>query len=86
MERNQTKPLNCEQAKARLREAAKRASPSGYVYQHPAQSLLIALAAGYFVSHLRIPRAVSINLVEKLLPIIITQSFKSRRKSHSREK
>ena len=86
MERNQTQPLDSEQAKARLREAAKRASPSGYVQNHPAQSVLIAVAAGFFAGHFRIPKTLSVSLAEQVLPLIISQTFKSRRTAEPRQK
>lgn len=85
MERNQTQPLDSEQAKARLRDAARRSSPLDYIANHPTQSILFAVAAGFFAGYLRIPRTLSISLAEKLLPFFVKQTFKSRRKARSRK-
>lgn len=46
------RPLSVEQAKARLRAAAREASPLGWVSRHPAQALALAIAAGFLVARL----------------------------------
>lgn len=86
VDRLQTQPLDCEQAKARLRLAAKRASPYSYVQNHPSKSLLLALAAGFFTGYFRIPKTLSINLAQQLLPFFVSHLFKSKRSSRTTDK
>lgn len=47
-----TGPLSPEEAKARLRVAAERASPVGWVSAHPWQAGGLALLAGFTVARL----------------------------------
>ena len=45
-------PLTPEEAKARLRAAAERASPLGWIQAHPWQAAGLALLAGFGVARL----------------------------------
>ena len=47
-----TRPLTPEQAKARLRAAAERASPAGWIHGHPWQAAGMAMLAGFTIARL----------------------------------
>jgi hypothetical protein len=71
-----SQPISTEEAKARLREAARRASPSGYVQQHPLQTVGLALVAGLLAGRTRLPNTTAMVLAEQLLPLVIRMSQK----------
>lgn len=48
-------PLTTEQAKARLRAAAERASPSHWFERHQWGAIGLALAGGFILSRVRLP-------------------------------
>lgn len=54
MDRDAPQPLTTEEAKARLRAAAQRASPVAWMQQRPWSSLATAAALGFMVSRLRL--------------------------------
>jgi hypothetical protein len=68
-----SQPLSVEEAKTRLREAAERASPTGYVRQHPVETVGLALVAGLLAGRTRLPSTTAVMLAEQLLPLIIRQ-------------
>ena len=45
-----TRPLTPAEAKARLRAAAERASPAGWIHDHPWRATGLALLAGFAVA------------------------------------
>ena len=55
MDRDAPQPLTTEEAKARLRVAAQRASPVAWMQQRPWSSLATAAVLGFVVSRLRLP-------------------------------
>jgi hypothetical protein len=57
---NTSQPLTTEQAKARLREAADRASPSAWLQHHPWNALGLAVVGGFIMSRMRLPMAASV--------------------------
>jgi len=78
MDSDPSKPLSTDEAKARLRDAARRASPSGYVQQYPVQTLGLALVAGLLAGRLRLPGTMALTLAQQLLPFAIRQTWTSR--------
>lgn len=50
MARRPPQPLTPAQAKARLRHAARRASPTAWVSRHPLTALATAAAAGFLLA------------------------------------
>ena len=86
VDRHQIKPLDCEDAKARLRDAARRASPYSYLQNHPSKSLLFALAAGFIAGYFRLPKTLSINFAQQLLPFFVSRLFKSKCSSNTADK
>jgi hypothetical protein len=72
----QSQPLTVEEAKMRLREAAERASPTGYVRQHPVETMGLALVAGLLAGRMRLPSTTALMLAEQLLPFVIKLSRK----------
>lgn len=71
-----SRPMSTEEAKARLREAAKRASPTGYVQQHPIETVGLALVIGLLAGRTRISKTTTLMLAEQLLPLVIRRSIK----------
>jgi len=53
VDRDTSKPLNVEEAKARLRVAAAQASPSVWIRHHPLHAMGIALFVGLVTGHLQ---------------------------------
>jgi hypothetical protein len=70
--------LSIDAAKDRLRESARKASPAGYVEQHPVQTLGIALLAGLLVGRMRLPKAYTLTLAQYLLPFAVRQTWTNR--------
>lgn len=70
MDSEQTHPLSPQEAKARLRAAAQRASPSGWVRHHPLQAVALALGGGFVIARLRIEPILGAALTRRLLPAI----------------
>jgi hypothetical protein len=60
MDGDTAKPLTPEQAKARLRAAADRASPTAWLHQHPWSTLSLAVAGGFMLSRMRLPMFTSV--------------------------
>ena len=79
MDHDSTQPLSVEEAKARLRVAANRASPSAWVRQHPLPALGIALLGGLVAGRLHAQSASGLLLALKLVPPLLLG--KTRRKS-----
>jgi hypothetical protein len=71
-----SQPLSTEEAKARLRVAAERASPSAYVQQHPLQTVSLALLVGLLAGRTRLPNTTALMLAEQLLPLVMSMSKK----------
>jgi hypothetical protein len=68
-------PLTTEQAKARLRAAAERASPSAWMQRHPLHALGVALAGGFIAGRLQTPYAGGLLLAQKLVyPLLVNAS------------
>lgn len=76
MDRVPSQPLSTEEAKARLREAAERASPAGYVQQHPIETVGLALVVGLLAGRTRLSKTMTLMLAEQLLPFVIRRSRK----------
>ena len=70
MDRDPPEPLSTAEAKARLREAARRAGALDYIEKHPVQSVVLALIAGLLAGRLRLSAAAAMTLAEQLLPFI----------------
>ena len=70
MDRNASQPLKPEEAKHRLREAARKLSPLGYVSEHPTQSLAIALLAGFISGRAKLPQALAFTLASEIAPML----------------
>lgn len=87
MDRNSSKPLTPDEAKARLRDAALRASPTGYLRGHPFQSMGLAMAAGIMAGRTRLSGTVILSLADQLLPLvarfIVRQQGPTSKKSQS---
>ena len=71
MGRNTPQPLTTEQAKDRLRLAARHASPNIWFQHHPWEAVAIALASGFVVSRLRIPANASAMMTRVLAPLLV---------------
>jgi hypothetical protein len=71
MDRNTSQPLTTEQAKARLRAAAERASPSEWLHRHPWNALALAVAGGFVISRMRLPMAASVLTTQWLGPMLL---------------
>jgi hypothetical protein len=68
---NTSQPLTTEQAKARLREVADRASPSTWLQHHPWNALGLAVAGGFVMSRMRMPMAASVLTTQWLGPLLL---------------
>ena len=68
MGHDSTGPLSVEEAKARLRVAANRASPSTWVVRHPLPALGVALLGGLLAGRLHAQSDTDLLLALKLLP------------------
>lgn len=71
MDSHTPEPLSTEQAKARLREKAERASPSNWLQQHPWNALGAAIAGGFVLSRMRFPLAAGTLLIQGLGPVLL---------------
>ena len=71
MGRNTPQPLTTEQAKDRLRLAARHASPKIWFQHHPWETVVIALASGFVVSRLRMPANTSAMMTRVLAPLLV---------------
>jgi hypothetical protein len=71
MDHDSTKPLSVEEAKARLRVAANRASPSAWMRQHPLPAVGIALLAGLATGRLHSQSVGGLLLALKLIPPLL---------------
>lgn len=71
MDRDTSKPLSIEEAKARLRVAAQQASPSVWVRRHPLHAMGIALLVGLVAGRLHIQSDSSLLLALKLVPSLL---------------
>jgi hypothetical protein len=71
MDHDSTKPLSVEEAKARLRIAANRASPSTWVRRHPLPALGVALLGGLVAGRLHSQSAGGLLLALKLVPSLL---------------
>ena len=78
MDRDPSQPLSPDAAKEKLREAARKASPLGYVAEHPMQSLAAALLAGFITGRLRLPRTLGFTLAGELAPLLLRGMRKKR--------
>ena len=79
MGHDSTKPLSVDEAKARLRVAANRASPSAWVRRHPLHALGVALLLGVVARRLHSQSVGGLLLALKLVPPLFLG--KTRRKS-----
>lgn len=71
MDRDTPQPLTTEQAKARLRAAAERASPTEWLYRHPWNALGLAVVGGFVISRMRLPQATSALTIQWLGPLLM---------------
>lgn len=71
MDRDTSQPLTTEEAKARLRAAAERASPVAWIKQRPWSSLATAAAMGFVISRMRLPLASGTMLARWFGPMVV---------------
>lgn len=67
MDSDAARPLSIDEAKAQLRAAARRASPSAWVRRHPLAALTVALVGGFLAARLRTPQVGGLLLAQKLV-------------------
>lgn len=71
MARQPDQPLTPAQAKARLRVAAERATPTYWLRHHPWRVLFMASAVGFVAGHMRLPPAEAAKMGKQLLPLLL---------------
>jgi hypothetical protein len=72
MDRDTPRPLSPEEAKARLRAAARELTLSHLIGGHPWRVLAVALAGGFVVGRLRIPAMTGTFLMQRIVPLMFT--------------
>lgn len=71
MDGDTSKPLTTEQAKARLRAAAERASPGAWFERHHWRALGLAAAGGFLLSRTRLPMATGVLTSRWIVPLLL---------------
>lgn len=79
MDRNTSRSLTPEEAKARLRAAAQGTSPKVWISQHKWGILAVALAGGFLAGRTRVPIMARAILMQQLTPLLLTALSQKRR-------
>jgi hypothetical protein len=69
MDPDPTEPLSLEEAKDRLRAAARDTGPAGWVRRHPREALALALLGGMALGNVPVARE---TLVQGLVRVLFT--------------
>jgi hypothetical protein len=71
MDRDPSNPLSPEEAKARLRAAARELSVDRWIGRRTWSVLAIALAGGFIVGRTRVPAITGTLLMERVVPLLL---------------
>ena len=82
MDRDPPNPLSPEEAKAKLREAARELSASHWIGRRTWSVLGVALAGGFVAGRLRVSAVTGALLMERIVPLLLTV-WLSRKRSPS---
>lgn len=83
MDSDTPQPLTIEEAKARLRVAAEKATPTAWLRAHPLRALTVAVVGGFVAARMRLPSIGGFLLAEKVIAPILFGA--ARGKENSRD-